>query len=205
MKWFQTLMRAFGRRHSPHDKYWIKEQAIPVGKNGKPDLSYYDDPLQHYIDLYELSMQGSISQGVPPSYRWNCRVHATWGLLTKRAESVPYLIELLSRGNSDAHEDAAYLLGELSKDEEVSQLLLSMLDSEENLVAKGAIVAAIGKLGSKAAVPKLAELITATDTDEVILEDAIVSLGRIARKRFTDSENPREQAMKWLVANGQKQ
>jgi hypothetical protein len=34
----------------------LAEDRIPVDKNGKRDLSFYTEPVTHYIDLYNASL-----------------------------------------------------------------------------------------------------------------------------------------------------
>ena len=199
MIWIEKLRTLFAKRSSREGKYNIQEDSIPVGKNGKPDLSFYDQPLQHYIELYE----GSMNRNAPPSYRFKCRVHASWGLSVKGAEAIPFLLKLLSSGDSDCREDAAFLLGELAEDERTCKLLLSSFDLETDLVAKGSIVEALGKLRCKEAIPKLAALIGDFDADEEIAEEALLSFERIIRKRFDRKNNPREEALRWLKDSGQ--
>jgi hypothetical protein len=200
-KHFEKMRQVF----LPKRKFRIEEDNIPIDAKGKPELSRYTKPLAHYISLYEASM-ARIPEAELSSERANFafrqRVHATWGLMAKGTEAIPYLLTLVSRKNSDAREDASFLLGELKRTDGIADVLLAHLNNEKDLVAQSAMIGALGKLRYKPAVHAMARLILSDDIDRDIRLDAVDSLGRIEKIAFSKSNDPLAAATSWLATEG---
>lgn len=179
----------------------LPEDKIPRHQ-GKPDLSYYTEPLQHYIDLYNSFLNASAKRlnRHEQALAWKQRVHGTWGLLAKGQESLPYLLTLVGHSNPDAREDATFLLGQLNSNPEVAQQLLISLQGEPDLVVKSSIIGALGKLRYQPAVPALASLILDHGVDVDTKWNAADSLGLIVRQDFSGRDKL-QKAAAWLRAH----
>jgi hypothetical protein len=200
-KHFARMRQAF----LPKRKFRLEEDNISIDARGKPDLSRYTKPLAHYINLYEASMaripEAEFSEG-RANLAFRQRVHATWGLRAKGAEAIPFLLTLVGRKNSDAREDASFLLGELKRTDGIADVLLTQLNKERDLVAQSAMIQALGKLRYQPAVQPMARLILSDNIDRDIRLDAADSLGRIVKIAFSESDDPLAAAISWLGTQG---
>lgn len=189
----------------PKRKFRLEEDNIPIDARGKPNLSRYTKPLDHYISLYEASLtripEAEFSEE-QANLAFRQRVHATWGLRAKGAEAIPFLLTLVGRKNSNAREDASFLLGELKRTDGNADALLTHLNSEKDLVAQSAIIQALGKLGYQPAVQAMARLILSDKIDRDIRLDAADSLGQIVKIAFFESDDPLAAAISWLGTQG---
>lgn len=96
----------------------LKEDAYPKDSQGRPDLSYYTDPVEHYIAMYEqflAAAQAGRRRESVPDLSFKRRAHATWGMIAKGSEAVPYATKLLQHDLRDAREDGAAILAEIAK------------------------------------------------------------------------------------------
>jgi HEAT repeats len=195
----EDLREIFGYR-----KVQLREERIPRDSKGQPDLSFYSEPLRHYIDLYNsfLNTRWEGSTKEQQNLAWKQRVHGEWGLLAKGGEALPFLLALIRHPNPDAREDASYLLGELKKDAHISEQLLACLQSENDLVVKSAILESLGKLRYRPAIPAITSLILSKDTDVDTRWNAADSLGRIVGEDFSGA-GKLEKAEAWLAAHAQ--
>jgi hypothetical protein len=168
----------------------LPEDRIPRDKMGKPDLSFYTDPLQHYIDLYN-SFLNTQWRGLKHGQRalaWKQRVHGTWGLSVKGEEALPFLLTLIRHPNPDAREDGYFLLGELKSNAGISEQLFVCLQNEKDLVAKSAVIDALGKCRYRPAIPALANLILDKEVDIDTRWNAADSLGSILGDDFAGDD-----------------
>jgi hypothetical protein len=200
-KHFAKLRQVF----LPRPRHVLEEDNMPIDAHGKPDLSRYTKPLAYYIGLYEASMT-RIPEAEFSEERANLsfrqRVHATWGLRAKGAEGIPFLLTLVGRKNSDAREDASFLLGELKRTDGIADVFLTQLNNEKDLVVKSAMIQALGKLRYQPAVQAMARLILSDDIDRDIRLDAADSLGQIVKIPFSESDDPLAAAISWLGTQG---
>jgi HEAT repeat protein len=181
----------------------LKEDKYPVDEHGKPDLSYYRDPLAYYIQMYEQHLDTLEGRKTGPGYEvelsFQRRVHAIWGLVAKGVEAAPYALSLLQRREPEAREDGASILSELGKDNGVVDALLHALNAETDLTARDSIVMTLGRLKSRKAIPALAVIIRDVAQDHDTRWTAAESLGTIVRRRFFAAEDPIEAAIAWLT------
>jgi len=185
-----------------HSKPRLPEDRIPVDRKGRPDLSYYSEPLQHYIDLYNSFLQ-TRRRGASREEQnlvWKQRVHGTWGLLAKGQEALPYLLTLIRQPNPDAREDGSYLLGRLNLEAGVSEQLLACLQKEQDLVAKSAMIEALGRLRYRPAIRALAWLVLNEEIDIDTRWNAADSIARIVRQDFSGPDKL-QKAEAWLAAH----
>ena len=163
-------------------------------KRGVPDLRRFEDSADGYYQLHlEAVREGDFSK----------RVTASWGLIARGRDSLPYLMLMLRSSNADSREDAGGALGWLGrKSGDVVGELLTALAHETEHQPRDAIVVTLGALKSRAAIPALAALIRSDGTDGDTRRCAVESLGKIVRKRFGTQDDPESAAIAWLDAHG---
>jgi hypothetical protein len=179
----------------------LKEDNYPVDGRGRPDLGYYTDSLDYYIQMYEQhlgTLQGKKGAGYEIDLSFRRRVYATWGLIAYGVAAAPYALSLLRRSVPEAREDGAAILAELGRDEGVVDKLIESLKTETDTTAKDTLIYAVGRLKSKKAIPMLATVIRDEAADGDTRWTAVESLGLIVRKRFLKQGNPIHAAMAWL-------
>ena len=126
------------------------------------------------------------------------RVDATWGLISRGSNSMPYVLAMLQSNDPDAREDAAGILAEIGKSPEAVEELLHSLEIEADVTARDSIVMALGSLKNRLAIPALARFIRDEAADGDTRHTAVESLGKIVRKRFLASSQPIKEAISWL-------
>lgn len=179
----------------------LKEDAYPVDARGKPDLRYYDDSLEHYVRMHRQHLQSLHARkrgDHAGSLAFRRRAHAAWGLIARGPEAVPYALDLLRRTEPEAREDGATILSGIGTDERAVDHVLARLGSEQDAAAKDALILAVGRLGSRKAIPVLASIIRDAMADGDTRWTAVESLGMIVRKRFLQQERPLQAAIAWL-------
>jgi HEAT repeat protein len=94
------------------------------------------------------------------------RVTASWGLIARGQDSLPYLMLMLRSSNAGSREDAGGALGWLGKKSGgvVGELLAALADETEHQ-PRDSLVVALGALKNRAAIPALAALIRSDDID----------------------------------------
>jgi hypothetical protein len=182
----------------------LKEASYPVDARGQPDLSYYMDSLDYYIQMYEQhlgTLKGKKGLGYEIELAFSRRVHGMWGLIAKKDAAAPYAISLLGRSIPEAREDGAAILAELGRDDAVVDKLIQCLNTENDDSARASIILSLGRMKNKKAIPTLAAIIRDPAPDDDTQHTAVESLGLIVRKRFLNQENPLQAAITWLAAH----
>ncbi len=146
--------------------------------SGKPDSAQYNEPLAHYIRQYEdgIAVLNGVKNGdAAEAYRQ--RVEATWGLIAKGTDAIPFALDMLKSKYADAREDAGGILGELGGDETIVNNVLARLQQESDNQARDSLILALGQLRSRKAIPILREIICNTQEDGDTRWTAIEVLG----------------------------
>src|SRR5258708_2937330 len=133
----------------------LKEASYPVDVRGRPDLRYYADSLEYYIQMYEQhlgTLEGKEGPGYEMQLAFSRRAHGMWGLIAKGVAATTYALDLLGRSIPEAREDGAAILAELGRDESVVDKLVQCLGTETDTAARDSIVLALGRLKNKKAV-----------------------------------------------------
>jgi HEAT repeats len=133
---------------------------------------------------------------------WNRRVQATWGLIGRRDEAVPFATRMLQSRNPDIREDGAGILAALGRDEKTVDAVLSALRVETEHEPRDAMIAALGSWKDRRAIPLLAEVVRDETADGDTRWGAAEALGRIAGSRFHKESDPIAAAARWLEAEG---
>ena len=178
----------------------MKEAAYPVDEKGAPDLSYYVDPPSYYAEMHARAMQDARNREVDSRLTFGRRVHACWGLIAKGSDSVPFALEMLASGNSDAREDGAAILAEVGRNDEVVARLIEAVEREPDTQARDSIVQALGALRNRLALPALVALVEDEATDGDTRWTAVESLGKVVRRRFLAQPDPVAAARDWITA-----
>src|SRR5450631_2128920 len=128
-----------------------------VEQRGVPDLTRLTDTSEHYVQQHEQAIrQGDFQK----------RAMASWGLIAKGEESIPYLLAMMRSTSPESREDAAGALGWLGRTHSgLVERLISALGSETSDQARDSIIAALGELRSKDAIPALAVVIRDEQAD----------------------------------------
>ncbi|HEY0453667.1 HEAT repeat domain-containing protein [Actinophytocola sp.] len=162
-------------------------------RRGVPNLKRFKGSAESY---YRLHLEAVREQD------FTRRVTASWGLIARGRESLPYLMSMLRSGDADSREDAGGALTWLGEDAAgLVGELLTALRRETDPQARDSIVATLGALRNRAAVPALAALIRSADTDGDTRRCAVESLGTIVRRRFDKQPDPEAAAIAWLDAH----
>jgi hypothetical protein len=176
----------------------LKEDRIPINSTGQPELAGYADSAEYYAAMYQQYIDNTLATGHDAQLEFRRRGHAIWGLIAKGADAIPYATAMLKSKHADAREDGAGILAEIGRDSRIVQHVLAALESETDVVARDSLIAALGALKDRAAVPALAKIIACTNRDKDTQWTAIESLGRIVRRRFLDQAEPLQAARTWL-------
>ena len=179
----------------------MKEDQYPVDSRGCPDLRCYTDSLDYYIQMYERhlgTLQGKKGPGYEIELAFSRRVNGVWGLIAKGTAAARYALSLLQRSEPEAREDGAAILAELGGDDGVVDNLLETLRTEKDTTARDSLIAALGQIKNRRAVPVLAAIIRGESADGDTRWTAVESLGLIVRKRFLKQADPVKAAKDWL-------
>jgi hypothetical protein len=205
-------VRVLHRRSHPGpppsgDDSWTN---VPADETGKPDLSKFDRPAEFYYGVlveYGEYMAASAREDNAERWTegarwWNRRVMAEWGLIARGAESIPYALKLLSSREPDNRSAGSAALSEIGKQPGVVQSMIGALDLETEIEARDTMIQSLGRLKDRDAIPKLAEIIRASDKDGDTRWTAIEALGVIVRRRFLKLPDPAAAAAEWLEKHG---
>lgn len=176
--------------------------ARSLDVNGRPDLRAYRRSADAYARQHECAIAlldgGTLTDADVISRTYADRVNATWGLIARGADAIPFVLAMLKSRIADAREDAAGILGEIGHDDRVVAALLNQLRNETDTQARDSIVESLGALKNRAAIPALAEIIRNPDADGDTQWSAVFALGQIVRKRFDKRDEPIAAARAWL-------
>jgi HEAT repeat protein len=171
-----------------------------------PDYAQFVEPAAKYFKQYleALAAWKGVRRGDRKGSRdvWTRQVMASWGLLARGIESLPFALQLIHSDDQDAREQGASLLGSLGKDPSISDELINMLESEPDDVARDSAIIALGQMKSKRALPTLEKILRDTTADGDTRWTAGESVGRIVRRRFGKSGGSvTDEAIAWLDAH----
>lgn len=133
---------------------------------------------------------------------WDRRVDATWGLIARGAEAVPFAIKMLESSNPDIREDGAGILAEIGRDESAVDAVLDALRRETEHQPRDVLVSALGRMKSPRAIPPLAAMLRSPKTDSDTRANVVDALGQLARRRFDREADPAGAALVWLEKKG---
>jgi hypothetical protein len=135
------------------------------------------------------------------SAEYSREVMSNWGLISCGPEAVPYALVLLKDRDSAIREHGAGVLQGLGREASVVDEILAALEAEEDLQVIDTLVAALGEMRSRAALPVLARMLRDPRTDGDTRWQLADALGRIVRRRFDKKDDPVGAAVEWLDAH----
>jgi hypothetical protein len=161
---------------------------------GMPDLRTFKKSSAYYYDLH--------LQAIREDGNFEKRVMASWGLIARGRESIPYLQQMLTSPEADSREDAAGAFAWMASDVGgIAADLIAALDVETDQQSRDSIILALGSLKSRDAIPSLGAIVRDPQTDGDTLSLAIESLGKVVRRRFDRTADPLASAIEWLDAH----
>lgn len=169
----------------------------PKQPHGVPDLRQFTESAAYYFEFYKQRRRDLDKGDVESS--WNKRTLGQWGLIAKGAAAVPYAMQMLKSSDPDEREDAGGILGWLGGDDSVVDAVLAAAEVESDRTAKDSLVATLGELGSKRAIPFLRRVLTDDDEDPDTADLAAHSLGGIVHRRFDRGGDVIGAAREWLA------
>jgi HEAT repeat protein len=191
----------------------IDSREIPHSFERGPDLSYYTESAQYYFDLIcesaphlkDKPRAVTDAERELASIANNRIVNASWGLIARGVDAVPFAIRLITSKDRDLRESGANVFAgfrDPSRLNTIVDRIMSALEVEQDRLVIDTLVGALGNLRSRQAVPFLRRLIADPHKDADTRWEAAVSLGKITGKRFDKKgADAIELAQRWLTKN----
>jgi hypothetical protein len=217
---FRQSKWAKDRQHSrllkcyPSHLDLIDSREIPHEFKSGPDLSYYSESAQYYYNLIvdsaphlkDKPRAATHAEREMASVANNRIVHASWGLITRGAEAIPFAVKLIRSTDRDCREAAADVFCGLSDPKRLPEIvaqITSALRTENDRLVLDSLLTALGNLKSREAIPAIARFVLNQSEDSDTRHTAATSLGQIIKKRFDKhGTNTIQMACDWLVSNG---
>lgn len=192
----------------------IDSCEIPHEYSTGPDLSYYTESAEFYYKLIVESAPHlkDKPRAVTEAERQmagvanNRIVNATWGLIARGAHAIPYAVKLVRSTDRDEREAAASVfcgLRDAARIGEIVTEIAAALQTENDRLVIDSLLAALGQLRSRGAIPVIARFIMSPSEDPDTQFDAALSLGQIVKRRFDKpAADAVENARTWLLSHG---
>jgi hypothetical protein len=192
----------------------IDSREIPHEYSKGPDLSYYTESASYYYDLILESAPHlkdkpravTAAERKMASVANNRIVNATWGLIARGADAVPFAVRLVCSSDRDHREAAAGVFCGLRDPDRLPEIVSQIhtaIDSEHDQSVLDTLLAALGKLQSRSSIPTLARFVLDESIDGDTRHTAATSLSQIVRKKFQKpGADPVGLACDWLAVNG---
>lgn len=184
----------------------LEEETYPRDAMGRPDLKRFTKPLTHYtqyIDDY-LASFATAREAAEQSFAYRKGVVGQWGVIAcGPANGLPYVLQLLKHPVPEGRSTAAGILGAWDDNPTLVPHLLDVLATETDIETLSTVMSLLGRMKVHAALPRLAELLRAPNSDEGDLSWSVVeAVSAIARKRFASMPDPKRAADEWLRSQG---
>ena len=129
---------------------------------------------------------------------------AQWGMIAKGpSEALPYVLGLLERPLPEARSAAAGIIGEWKMDPTFIPHLVSALEREDDIETLSTLADVLGRLKARAALPRLAGLLRAPNSDEGDLSWSVIeAVSAIAGRDFMSTADPKRATDNWLAEQG---
>ena len=192
----------------PRDPPVLEEESYPRDSMGRPELKRFTKPLSHYIGYMEDYHQALGPAGPTDpawqSFAYRKGVLAQWGMIAKGpSEALPYVLGLLESPLPEARSAAAGIIGEWRKDDSFIPHLVSALEKEDDIETLSTLAGALGRLKARAALPRLAALLRAPNSDEGDLSWSVIeAVSAIAGRDFMSTADPKRATDNWLAEQG---
>jgi hypothetical protein len=170
-----------------------KLETVAVDDRGVPDLTQLRSSAEAYYALHLEAIR---------EHDFHKRVRASWGLIARGVEAMPFLMKMLRSDCADSREDAAGALGWIGKSSPevvgglVDSLRHAVTDEERDTIPLG-----LGDLRARRAVPAVAEILRDQTADGDTRHTAAEALRKIVRRRFDKQPDPIDAALAWSEAH----
>ena len=125
------------------------------------------------------------------------RVLASWGLIVRAKDALPFALEMARSGNPEVRAEATSVFERLRDDAAAVGALVHTVETERELEPLDSAIAALGRLRAQQALPALTRLIRDETTDGDTRFTAAQALGAIVGERFRRGHEI-EDALVWL-------
>jgi hypothetical protein len=190
----------------------IDSGKIPSSYKNGPELSYYTESPTYYYKLiddcvkyFKDKPKGATKEDKNKALiAYRRMVHATWGLIARGAESLPYALQLSKSSNRDKNQAANSVWGWLRKEVRVYTIIETLrlqLANEKELQKVVEIIECLGYLRNQKAIEIISPYLLNSSEDKEIQLKSAIAIGMIAHKRFDKTEKSDETiqlAINWL-------
>ena len=192
----------------------IDSREIPHEYSAGPDLSYYTESAEFYYHLIVDSapyLKDKLPAATDADRQMagvanNRIVNASWGLIARGAEAIPYAIKLIRSTDRDEREAAASVFCGLRDPARVTDIVAEItaaLETENDRLVVDSLLVALGQLRSREAIPTIARFIMNPSEDADTRSTAVDSLGQIIKRKFDKrGADMVQDACAWLVSPG---
>jgi hypothetical protein len=192
----------------------IDSRKIPCEYSSGPDLLYFTESAQFYYDLIVDSVPdlkdrphvATDADREKARVAYNRIVNATWGLIARGMDAIPCAVRLVRSSDRDQREAAANVfcgLRDATRLPEIIAQITAVLEKEDDQLVIDSLLAALGNLRSREAIPILSRFVVDENQDSDTRFTAAISLGQILKRKFSkDGADAIGNACAWLAENG---
>jgi len=175
--------------------------------------SGFSYPASFYMDAYHAYQSAMTALTANPALKemdlttaraklFEHRARARWALATKGLEALPFALQMLHSSDMDERDDARGILCRMGTDDEVVDTLLDALRDTADPEILADLIVALGATANARAIPALVSILRNPAMIDFHKSAAIKSLGKLAQRRFDQTEDPFASLNAWLEANG---
>lgn len=162
---------------------------------GWPDLSVFVDDAEVYYGVHHALWTS-------PDPDWSLRAPATWGLIARGADSLPFVRRMLASSDPDERADGAGVLGAIAKaDPTLVGSLIDALRTEREPEVRDTLILSLGQLKARDATAILGQIVSNPSEDGDTRHLAADALGQVTRQNFMKTADPVEAATQWWARN----
>lgn len=158
---------------------------------GWPDLTMFVEDADYYYAIHH-------DLWTSPDPNWELRAPATWGLIARGTDSLPYVRRMLASSDPDERADGAGVLGAIAQGTpELTGSLVEMLRSESDTEVRDTLIVSLGELRARDAVSLLGAIVSDPLEDHDTRDLAAHALARVTRQGFAKTQDPVAAASRW--------
>jgi hypothetical protein len=199
----------------------IEEAHYPRDAKGKPDLTRFTRPADHYaryIDDYLKSLESprTVARGKPPLarerqvYEYQKYVLGQWGLIARGpANALPTVLRLLQHKLPEGRQAASGVLsawtegGTQLEAPVLAAVERELADANTDIETLSSLIGILGRVRAEAALPLLARVLRDPNSKNGDVDwCAIEAIGDIAQQKFVKDPEPKQAAERWLQQRG---
>jgi hypothetical protein len=204
----------------------LEEERFPRDASGRPDLTRFVRPLDHYIGYLDAYLESLRTDARPTggaaqrphtdsawqAYAYRKGVLGQWGLIARGpGEALPYVITLLGHPLPEARQAGAGVLDAwvgAQPHPNLAAYALTAAEREASAPERDAetlsvLVELLGRIKSVESLPLLARVLRAPESRAGDVDVAAAqAVGAIAGESFEPANDPRAAADRWLRARG---